>query len=424
MLPLLSQAMPLTWDKREGDRLTTRGYGAVRRHQPRGGDRSRPRLRRPATRPAGDRQGVFRRHDGGQPRRRVQPSAGHPGRPVRGPPDAEPRRHRRPPRGVRRRAPGRARRRRPRSYPTTCCCGLAEAARLAGGGPGQLGPLRPAHRRRRRLAQQQQNASFLYGGAHLAAVQQAATQWAEDPERYPALTGVERDFLRASHRAATRRRRLLASAVAVITVLAIVASTLLVVVSQLRNTAVSLAGTKPSITRPAPALRIRCQQHAAGGPAQPRRLPHAADIGRDIATDRHGERPAVGFPGRHDQRRYSGGGQPRRPDNGRGRIYRRCPAVGCDRPGAPAAAERAREPPPVAPIVTPTFSSLAFSPQGHILAALTPTGPSTFGTWPTRAHPRAAGRRLHQPWPLLAGLQPRRPGRSWSPTAWASDCGN
>jgi WD40 repeat protein/uncharacterized protein YwlG (UPF0340 family) len=57
--------------------------------------------------------------------------------------------------------------------------------------------------------------SFLYRGTQLATAAQAATRWSANPGRYPALAGTQHDFLRASQRAAarrTRQRRALAAA--------------------------------------------------------------------------------------------------------------------------------------------------------------------------------------------------------------------
>jgi WD40 repeat protein len=51
------------------------------------------------------------------------------------------------------------------------------------------------------------DSSFLYRGSQLAAVEQAAARWTADPARYPALTGDESGFLDASRRHATRSAR-------------------------------------------------------------------------------------------------------------------------------------------------------------------------------------------------------------------------
>ena len=63
------------------------------------------------------------------------------------------------------------------------------------------------------------DAAVLYRGVELSAARQAARVWAADPDRYPALTPHETDFLRASGRAATRGRwgrRTLATALVVL----------------------------------------------------------------------------------------------------------------------------------------------------------------------------------------------------------------
>ena len=49
--------------------------------------------------------------------------------------------------------------------------------------------------------------SFLYRGTQLASVRQAADRWSGDSRRYPALTGTQQAFLQASTRAATRATR-------------------------------------------------------------------------------------------------------------------------------------------------------------------------------------------------------------------------
>ncbi len=57
-----------------------------------------------------------------------------------------------------------------------------------------------------RWRQNGKDSSPLYRGVKLAAAQEATRVWAADPGRYPALTTGEADFLRASGRAATRGR--------------------------------------------------------------------------------------------------------------------------------------------------------------------------------------------------------------------------
>ena len=83
----------------------------------------------------------------------------------------------------------------------------------------------------------QDDSSFLYQGTHLAALQQAARRWSEGPARYPVLTSNQREFLHASERAATRRGRRRRGAIALLAVGALVAVTALVFVFQQRNAA-------------------------------------------------------------------------------------------------------------------------------------------------------------------------------------------
>ena len=66
--------------------------------------------------------------------------------------------------------------------------------------------------------------TLLYQGVQLAATRQAARVWAADPGRYPALSATEAEFLRASGRAMNRgrwRRRTLAGLLAVLVIAAL-----------------------------------------------------------------------------------------------------------------------------------------------------------------------------------------------------------
>jgi WD40 repeat protein len=75
-----------------------------------------------------------------------------------------------------------------------------------------------------RWAEHGRDASFLYRGAQLAAVQQATARWAAEPARYPALTQDQSGFLTASQRAATRstrRRQLLAVSLVVLLIVSV-----------------------------------------------------------------------------------------------------------------------------------------------------------------------------------------------------------
>ena len=68
--------------------------------------------------------------------------------------------------------------------------------------------------------------SFLYRGTQLAAIRQAAAGWAASPARYPALTATERDFVTASEHAAARANRQRRAVAASLVLLLIAALTL------------------------------------------------------------------------------------------------------------------------------------------------------------------------------------------------------
>ena len=237
VLPLLSQAMALTWDKREGDWLTSHGYsqaGGVSHAVQTGADRVYDAL--PAGRQALARE-VLRSmtvasRDGRLTRRPVTRGDLYAGLPDAGRPDID----------------------------AVLEAFAAERLVVLDGGSAQLSHdvlLRDWPRLRGWLEEDQaswilygqltddaaawhgnhDDASFLYGGTHLATLQQAATRWSADPERYPALTSIQRDFLNASERAAIRRSRQRRAAVALLAVLALAASTALVFVFKLNNTA-------------------------------------------------------------------------------------------------------------------------------------------------------------------------------------------
>jgi WD40 repeat protein len=71
-------------------------------------------------------------------------------------------------------------------------------------------------------AEHGQDASFLYRGSQLAAVQQAASRWAADPARYPALTHDQSGFLAASRQHAARGTRLRRAGVLVLALLLLI----------------------------------------------------------------------------------------------------------------------------------------------------------------------------------------------------------
>ena len=227
VLPLLSQAMALTWEQREGDRLTSHGYaqaGGVSRAVQTGADRAYGAL------PAGQqaiapemlRSMTVARRDGGLARRPVTRDDLYAG------------------------LPGAAR----SDIDAVLDAFAAERLTVLDGDKAQLSHdvlLRAWPRLRGWLEEDQANwilhgqladaadawhdshddPSFLYRGAQLTALQQAVTRWSADPARYPVLTGTQRNFLRASDRAAARgrlRRRSSLAVLAVLTVLAVAAS--------------------------------------------------------------------------------------------------------------------------------------------------------------------------------------------------------
>jgi WD40 repeat protein len=227
VLPLLSQAMALTWEQRDGDRLTGHGYaqaGGVSRAVQTGADRAYGAL------PAGQQpiaQEVMRSmtvasRDGGLARRPVTRQDLYAGQ------------------------PGAAR----SDIDAVLDAFAAERLTVLDGDKAQLSHdvlLRAWPQLRGWLEEDQASwilydqfddaaaawqdshgdPSFLYRGAQLTTLQQAVTRWSANPGRYPALTGTQDDFLRASQRAATRgtrRRRSGVAALAMLTVAALLAS--------------------------------------------------------------------------------------------------------------------------------------------------------------------------------------------------------
>ena len=227
VLPLLSQAMALTWEQREGNQLTSHGYaqaGGVSRAVQTGADRAYGAL------PAGQ-QAIAREvlrsmtvasRDGGLARRPVTREDLYAGLPDIARPDID----------------------------AVLDAFAAERLTVLDGDKAQLSHdvlLRAWPRLRGWLEEDQaswilygqfsdavaawrdshHDPSFLYRGAQLATLQQAVTRWSASPGRYPALTGSQDDFLRASQGAAARsrrRRRGGVAALAVLTVAAVLAS--------------------------------------------------------------------------------------------------------------------------------------------------------------------------------------------------------
>ena len=229
VLPLLSQAMALTWEQREGDRLTSRGYaqaGGVSHAVQTGADRAYDAL------PPGQqalarevlRSMTVASRDGGYARRPVTRQDLYTG------------------------LPGALR----SDIDAVLDAFAAERLAVLDEDTAQLSHdvlLRVWPRLRGWLQEDQaswivhgqladaaaawhnskEDPSFLYRGAQLAALQQAVTRWSANPARFPALTGSQRGFLQASQRAAARsgrRRRSAFAVLALLTALAVAASAL------------------------------------------------------------------------------------------------------------------------------------------------------------------------------------------------------
>ena len=224
VLPTLSQALTLTWERREGDRLTREGYdragrvaGAV--------EVSAEAVYAGLTE---DQQAIAR-----DVLRRMT-AVGHDGRPARRPVS---------------RAELRADRPKDQRAEVGAVLDAFARSRLVvlGAGTAEIAHdvLLQAWPRLRDWLEEDQSSLILYGqlaedtarwrqdgkdssrlyrGVQLAAAREATRVWAADPGRYPALTAAEAEFLRASGRASTRGRwgrRTLAGALVLLLVAAL-----------------------------------------------------------------------------------------------------------------------------------------------------------------------------------------------------------
>ena len=238
VLPLLSQAMSLTWEKREGNRLTSHGYaqtGGVSHAVQTAADKAYDAL--PAREQALARD-VFRSmivasRDGRLARRPVTRDDLYTALPQAAQPDID----------------------------AILDAFAAERLVVLDGDVAQISHdvlLQAWPRLRGWLEEDQANwilygqltdavdawrdshhdPSFLYRGTPLTALQQAIPQWSANPGRYPTLTGTQRDFLHASERAVTRSSRQRRGAVAILALLTLAASTASVIAFQARNDAV------------------------------------------------------------------------------------------------------------------------------------------------------------------------------------------
>ena len=305
MLPLLSQAMALTWEQREGDRLTSHGYaqaGGVSHAVQTGADRVYGAL------PAGQqalarevlRSMTVASRDGGLARRPVTRDDLYTGLPDAARSDID----------------------------AVLDAFAAERLAVLDDDTAQLSHdvlLRAWPRLRGWLEEDQaswilhgqladaaaawhdshDDPSFLYRGAQLAALQQAVTRWSANPARSPALTGTQRGFLQASERAAvrsSRRRRSAFAVLALLTVLAVAASGL-----AFSQRAAAIRQRDQAIYNQviAEALQFGTSDTTARGPAHPRRLPHTANARPRLTPAEHRKHSPVLAPGRRCRGRQS-----------------------------------------------------------------------------------------------------------------------
>ena len=227
VLPLLSQAMALTWEQRQGDRLTSHGYaqaGGVSHAVQTGADRAYGALSAGQQTLAKNvlRSMTVASGDGGFARRPVTRDDLYAGLPGVSRPDID----------------------------AVLDAFAGERLAVLDGDKAQLSHdvlLRAWPRLRGWLEEDQaswiaydqladaaaawhesrDDPSFLYRGTQLAALRQAVTRWSANPARYPALTGRQRDFLQASERTDARiirRRRGSFLILAALTALAVAAA--------------------------------------------------------------------------------------------------------------------------------------------------------------------------------------------------------
>jgi len=227
VLPLLSQAMALTWEQREGNRLTSHGYaqaGGVSHAVQTGADRAYGVLSAGQQTLAKNvlRSMTVASGDGGFARRPVTRGDLYAGLPGISRPDID----------------------------AVLDAFAGERLAVLDGDKAQLSHdvlLRAWPRLRGWLEEDQaswiaygqladaaaawhesrDDPSFLYRGTQLAALRQAVTRWSANAARYPALTSAQRDFLQASERTdarSIRRRHSSFLILAVLTVLAVAAA--------------------------------------------------------------------------------------------------------------------------------------------------------------------------------------------------------
>ena len=332
VLPLLSQAMALTWEHREGDRLTSRGYaqaGGVSHAVQTGADRAYGALpaRQQATARDVLRSMTVASRDGGLARRPVTRHDLYTGLPDAARADID----------------------------AVLDAFAAERLAVLDGDRAQISHdvlLRAWPRLHGWLEEDQaswilhgqladsaaawhdsnDDPSFLYRGTQLATLQQAVTRWSANPTRYPALTGTQRDFLQAGERAAarsSRRRRTSLAVLAVLTVLSLIAAGVALqqrgtaltardqaIANQIAVVADQLTATDPSL---AAQLDVAANQFSPTPESETRLLdttttPLASRLTSPTGpVELGGVQPGREDPGRRQRRRQGLAVEPRRP---------------------------------------------------------------------------------------------------------------
>jgi WD40 repeat protein/transcriptional regulator with XRE-family HTH domain len=396
VLPLLSQAMALTWEQREGDRLTGHGYaqaGGVSHAVQTGADRAYETL------PAGQqalarevlRSMTVASRDGGYARRPVTREDLYAGLP--GADRAE--------------------------IDAVLDAFAAERLAVLDEDRAQLSHdvlLRAWPRLRGWLEEDQaswilhgqladaaaawhdsgDDPSFLYRGAQLAALRQAITRWSANPACSPVLTGTQRGFVRASERAAVRsgrRRRAAFAVLALLTALAVATSGVAlyqraasirerdqVIYNQLIAQAFQLGTSDPTLAAQLTlaAYRIRPSQDLASRLLNTENTPLSSTIAAGA-----GNLNSMAFsPDNHTLATSSS------------------PANGFGNSGSTVQLWDVADPAHSRPLGQPLTAgnapagSLAFSPGGHTLASLDGSGTVWLWNVTDPAHPRPLGQPL------------------------------